>query len=56
MTGWTIADALASAAIGLMILPRTYALLKQAVNVLLEGVPAHLDLAEIEEALRETAG
>ena len=56
VTGWTIADALASAAIGLMILPRTYALLKQAVNVLLEGVPAHLDLAEIEEALRGVPG
>jgi len=56
VTGWTLADALASAAIGLMILPRTYALLKQAVNVLLEGVPAHLDLAEIEEALRGATG
>ena len=51
MTGWTAADALASAVIGLLILPRTYALLKQAVNVLLEGVPAHLDLTEIEAAL-----
>jgi cobalt-zinc-cadmium efflux system protein len=56
VTGWTLADALASAAIGLMILPRTYALLKQAVNVLLEGVPAHLDLPEIEEALHGAAG
>ena len=55
-TGWTVADALASAAIGLMILPRTYALLKQAVNVLLEGVPPHLDLGEIELALCEAAG
>ena len=55
-TGWTFADALASAAIGLMILPRTYALLKQAVNVLLEGVPPHLDLGEIELALCEAAG
>ncbi|HEX9126194.1 MAG TPA: cation diffusion facilitator family transporter [Methylomirabilota bacterium] len=56
VTGWTAADALASAAIGLLILPRTYALLKQAVNVLLEGVPAHLDLAEIEGALRGARG
>jgi cobalt-zinc-cadmium efflux system protein len=56
MTGWTAADALASAVIGLLILPRTYALLKQAVNVLLEGVPAHLDLAEIEGALRGARG
>jgi len=51
ITGWTAADALASGAIGLLILPRTFALLRQAVNVLLEGVPAHLDLAEIEAAL-----
>jgi cobalt-zinc-cadmium efflux system protein len=55
-TGWTVADALASAAIGLMILPRTYALLKQAVNVLLEGVPPHLDVGEIEAALCKAAG
>src|SRR6266581_1116879 len=56
VTGWAAADALASAAIGLLILPRTYALLKQAVNVLLEGVPAHLDLTEIEAALRGARG
>ena len=55
-TGWTPADALASAVIGLLILPRTFALLRQAVNVLLEGVPAHLDLAEIEAALRDAQG
>jgi cobalt-zinc-cadmium efflux system protein len=56
ITGWTAADALASAAIALLILPRTFALLKQAVNVLLEGVPAHLDVAEIEAALRGVQG
>ena len=56
VTGWTAADALASAAIGLLIMPRTFALLKQAVNVLLEGVPAHLDLVEIETALRSAPG
>jgi cobalt-zinc-cadmium efflux system protein len=56
ITGWTAADALASAAIALLILPRTFALLKQAVNVLLEGVPAHLDVAEIEAALRGVRG
>jgi len=56
LAGWTAADALASGTIGLLILPRTFALLKQAVNVLLEGVPAHLDLAEIETALRGVPG
>src|SRR5258705_11448236 len=48
VTGWTAADALASAAIGLLILPRTYALLKQAVNVLLEGVPARRATPQLE--------
>jgi cobalt-zinc-cadmium efflux system protein len=55
-TSWTAADALASAAIGLLILPRTFALLKQAVNILLEGVPPHLDLREIDSALLGVAG
>jgi cobalt-zinc-cadmium efflux system protein len=50
-TGWTIADPIASGAIALFIVPRTWALLRQAVNVLLEGTPAHLDLAEIEAAI-----
>jgi len=56
ITGWTAADALASAAIGLLILPRTVSLLRQAVNVLLEGVPPHLDLGQIETALLAAAG
>jgi cobalt-zinc-cadmium efflux system protein len=56
LTGWTAADALASAAIGLLILPRTVSLLRQAVNVLLEGVPPHLDLGQIETALVAAAG
>ena len=56
LTGWTTADALASAAIGLLILPRTASLLKQAVNVLLEGVPPHLDLGQIETALVAATG
>src|SRR5207249_3407924 len=48
-TGWTLADPLASGAIALVIVPRTWRLLRQAVNVLLEGTPAHLDLGEIED-------
>jgi cobalt-zinc-cadmium efflux system protein len=56
LTGWTPADPLASAAIALLILPRTWTLLRQAVNVLLEGAPAHLDVTEIESALCAAAG
>jgi cobalt-zinc-cadmium efflux system protein len=56
LTGWTIADPLASGAIALFILPRTWTLLRHAVNVLLEGAPPHLDVPEIEAALCAAAG
>jgi cobalt-zinc-cadmium efflux system protein len=52
LTGWAVVDPVAGALIALFILPRTWALLRQAVNVLLEGAPAHLDVKEIEDALR----
>jgi cobalt-zinc-cadmium efflux system protein len=55
-TGWAVADPLASVAIALIIVPRTWGLLLQAVNVLLEGTPAHLDLGEIEAAIQRAPG
>lgn len=55
-TGFTVADPLASAAIAVLILPRTWGLLRQAVNVLLEGTPAHLELTEIEAAMTRVDG
>ena len=55
-TGWTLADPLASGAIALFIVPRTWGLLRQAVNILLEGTPPHLDLVEIEAAMRRVPG
>ncbi|HEU4440200.1 MAG TPA: cation diffusion facilitator family transporter [Methylomirabilota bacterium] len=51
LTGWVWVDLVAGALIALFILPRTWALLRQAVNILLEGAPAHLDVREIEEAM-----
>jgi cobalt-zinc-cadmium efflux system protein len=55
-TGWTMVDPLVSAAIALFIVPRTWRLLAQAVNVLLEGTPAHLELGEIEAAMVDVPG
>jgi cobalt-zinc-cadmium efflux system protein len=55
-TGLTIVDPLVSALIALFIVPRTWRLLKQAVNVLLEGTPSHLDLGEIEQAMTRVPG
>lgn len=55
-TGFYLADPLASGAIGLLIVPRTWGLIRQAVHVLMEGVPPHLDLGEIEAAMRAAHG
>jgi cobalt-zinc-cadmium efflux system protein len=55
-TGWSGADAMVGGIIGLFIVPRTWRLLSQAVNVLLEGVPPHLSVAEIEQAMLAVAG
>ncbi|MEC7121303.1 MAG: cation diffusion facilitator family transporter [Pseudomonadota bacterium] len=52
LTGWLWIDPLLAVAIGLWVLPRTWLLLKQSLNILLEGVPEGFDLAEIEAKLR----
>jgi len=49
VTGWLQADAVASLAIGLLILPRTWKLLRETVDVLLEGTPKSLDLTAVRE-------
>lgn len=56
LTGWQLADPVIAAGIGLFILPRTWGLLTQAVNILLEAAPAHLDVEAIERAMREVSG
>jgi cobalt-zinc-cadmium efflux system protein len=55
-TGWTPADALASAAIGLLILPRTWHLLHEAIDVLLEATPRGVDLDEVRAHILEAPG
>ncbi len=55
-SGWYYADPLVSAGIALFILPRTWALLKEAVGVLLEGTPADVNLEAVRAAIRATPG
>lgn len=55
-TGWTWVDPLIAVAIALWVLPRTWTLLKESVNVLLEGVPDGVKLTEVEQMLRSVAG
>jgi len=51
LTGWRYADPLVSAGIGVFILPRTWALLRQAVGVLLEGTPSDINMVSLREAI-----
>ena len=50
-TGWWYADPIFSVVIGLFILPRTWKLMTQAVNVLLEATPADINLAEVQQVI-----
>ena len=56
LTGLQAADPIASALIGVLILPRTWRLLREAVDVLLEAAPKGVDLAEVRRHLLETPG
>ncbi len=47
LTGWHRADAVASLLIGVLILPRTWKLLRETVDVLLEATPRGVDLATV---------
>lgn len=55
-TGWYFADPLISAGIGLFILPRTWALLREAVGILLEGTPSDVNLAAVRAAVGDLPG
>ncbi|WBB61368.1 cation diffusion facilitator family transporter [Streptomyces sp. WMMC500] len=46
-TGWQYADPVASLAIGSMIIPRTFRLLREALDVLLEAAPRDVDVSEV---------
>jgi cobalt-zinc-cadmium efflux system protein len=54
--GWYGADPLFSALIALLIVWSSWNLIREATNILLEGTPAHINLAAVEDAIRHTAG
>ncbi|OWJ66391.1 cation diffusion facilitator family transporter [Inquilinus limosus] len=55
-TGWEWVDSLIAVAIGLWVLPRSWTLLRQSVNILLEGVPDGIDPAAVHATLRGLPG
>jgi cobalt-zinc-cadmium efflux system protein len=46
-TGWTYADPVASAVIGLLVLASSYAILRDSVRILLEAAPSGIDPMEV---------
>jgi cobalt-zinc-cadmium efflux system protein len=50
-TGWLWVDPLLAALIGLWVLPRTWVLVREALNVLMEGVPRGVDPARVRADL-----
>jgi cobalt-zinc-cadmium efflux system protein len=56
VTGYAKADPIASVVIGLLILPRTWHLLREAIDVLLEATPKDVDLDEVRRHILETEG
>ncbi|MCZ2824355.1 MULTISPECIES: cation diffusion facilitator family transporter [unclassified Modestobacter] len=48
-TGWTGADVVASLAVGALVLPRAWSLLREALDVLLEAAPKGVDLEQVRD-------
>jgi cation diffusion facilitator family transporter len=55
-TGWTGADVIASFAVGALVLPRAWTLLREAFDVLLEAAPKGVDLDEVRAHVLGVAG
>jgi cobalt-zinc-cadmium efflux system protein len=56
VTGYTRADPIAALLVGALILPRTWRLLADAINVLLEASPRGIDLGEVRAHLTGLTG
>ncbi|MFD4970054.1 cation diffusion facilitator family transporter [Streptomyces sp. NPDC058424] len=56
LTGWQAADPVASLLIGLLIVPRTFRLLRETLDVLLEAAPKNVDMYEVRAHILELDG
>jgi cobalt-zinc-cadmium efflux system protein len=55
-TGWLWVDPLVAVGIAIWVLPRTWALLREAVHVLLEGTPPEVDIVALRAAMEGVPG
>jgi cobalt-zinc-cadmium efflux system protein len=56
LTGWAYADPIVAVIVALMILPRTFALGRSAVRILVQAAPEHLDITQVRARLAEVPG
>lgn len=56
LTGWSLADAVVSMVIAALILVGSWALVREAVDVLMEAVPGHIDVEALQRALECVPG
>lgn len=54
--GWTLADPIISIAMALLIVYGSWRLIRDSVNVLLEGTPSHINVRAVIDAMHEVAG
>lgn len=55
-TGWHVVDPILAMLIGLWVLPRTWVLLREAGQVLMQGVPSGIDLDAVRDAMHAQPG
>ena len=56
LTGWQYADPIVAVIVALMILPRTFALGRSAVRILVQAAPEHLDITQVRARLAAVPG
>jgi cobalt-zinc-cadmium efflux system protein len=56
LTGWTLADPIVSIALALLILIGAWRLLRESTDILLEGVPGHVSMTEVQSRMLGVVG
>ena len=55
-TGWTLADPIVSIALALLILVGAWRLMRESTDILLESVPGHVSMAEVQRRILGVTG
>jgi cobalt-zinc-cadmium efflux system protein len=56
LTGWYVADTIAAIVIGIIVLWGAGKIVREAVDILLEAVPKHIEMAEVLDIIKSVSG